>query len=1058
MHALIEAIVARPRPVLLMLVVLIIWGAASFVLIPKEAEPDIPIPLIYVNIVHEGISPEDAERLLIRPMETELRTIEGLRELRATASEGVAVMILEFDAGFDADQALTDVREKVDLARAELPADSEEPFVQEVNIALFPILVVMLHGDVPERALVAIARELRDAFESLPGVLTAEIAGDREELLEVVVDPAKLESYNLGYEDIFNYVSRNNRLVAAGALDTGQGRFAVKVPGVFEDLNDLFELPIKTDGLKTVTFRDVATVRRTFKDPTGFARLNGERAIAIEISKRSGSNILQVVDSIRATVAYAQTLWPEAIQVTFTQDNSEDVRTMLSDLANNVATAIILVMIVVLGALSLRSGGLVGISIPGSFLTGILAIYLIGYSMNIVVLFSLIMAVGMLVDGAIIVVELAERNMGYGYPRNRAYIMAAKRMAWPVISSTATTLAAFLPLVFWPGLIGEFMKYLPVTLLLTLSASLAMALFFVPAVGSVLGRKTAAAGTPINVDTTRESVDAETNILAEARRSLAEVSGPAEVYVDFVTRCLRYPARVLIVAVVLLSGVYGAYYLFGRGTEFFPEIEPTQAALNIHARGDLSVYERDALVREVEARILDMPELESVYARSGLGLGNDVDEDIVGRIQMRFIDWELRRPADEILDEVRARTADLAGLVVEPQEQESGITEGKPIQLELSSREPERLPAAVAKLREGMESLGGVIDVTDNRPLPGIDWRMEVDRTQAAKFGLDVTTVGSAIQLITNGIMIGEYRPDDADDEVDIRVRFPETDRTISQLDRLTVNTPGGAVPIGNFMAREAAPRVGDLQRTDGNRVMNVSADVDDDVLSDDKIREIEQWLASADWDPAVDVAFKGESEDQREAEEFLQRAFAVGLFLIALILVTQFNGFYQSMLILSAIVFSTIGVLIGLLVTDQPFGVVMCGIGVIALAGIVVNNNIVLIDTYNIIRAAGAAPVEAALLTCAQRLRPVIMTTVTTILGLLPMALGLNFDLIGRHIAIGGPSTQWWTQLATAIVGGLAFATLLTLVMTPCMLVLGEQVVDRLRRRAPAGLPSRAS
>jgi multidrug efflux pump len=967
-------------------------------------------------------------------------------------------MILEFDAGFDAAQALTDVRERVDLARAELPADSEEPFVQEVNIALFPVLVVMLHGDVPERALVAIARELRDAFESLPGVLTAEIAGDREELLEVVVDPAKLESYNLGYEDIFNYVSRNNRLVAAGALDTGQGRFAVKVPGVFEDLNDLFELPIKTDGLKTVTFRDVATVRRTFKDPTGFARLNGERAIAIEISKRSGSNILQVVDSIRATVAYAQTLWPEAIQVTFTQDNSEDVRTMLSDLANNVATAIILVMIVVLGALSLRSGGLVGISIPGSFLTGILAIYLIGYSMNIVVLFSLIMAVGMLVDGAIIVVELAERNMGYGYPRNRAYIMAAKRMAWPVISSTATTLAAFLPLVFWPGLIGEFMKYLPVTLLLTLSASLAMALFFVPAVGSVLGRKTAAAGAPINVDTTRESVDAETNILAEARRSLAEVGGPAEVYVDFVTRCLRYPARVLIVAVVLLSGVYGAYYLFGRGTEFFPEIEPTQAALNIHARGDLSVYERDALVREVEERILDMPELESVYARSGLGLGNDVDEDVVGRIQMRFIDWELRRPADEILDEVRARTADLAGIIVEPQEQESGITEGKPIQLELSSREPERLSAAVAKLREGMESLGGVIDVTDNRPLPGIDWRMEVDRTQAAKFGLDVTTVGSAIQLITNGIMIGEYRPDDADDEVDIRVRFPETDRTISQLDRLTVNTPGGAVPIGNFMAREAAPRVGDLQRTDGNRVMNVSADVDDDVLSDDKIREIEQWLASADWDPAVDVAFKGESEDQREAEEFLQRAFAVGLFLIALILVTQFNGFYQSMLILSAIVFSTIGVLIGLLVTDQPFGVVMCGIGVIALAGIVVNNNIVLIDTYNIIRAAGAAPVEAALLTCAQRLRPVILTTVTTILGLLPMALGLNFDLIGRHIAIGGPSTQWWTQLATAIVGGLAFATLLTLVMTPCMLVLGEQVVDRLRRRAPAGLPSRAS
>jgi multidrug efflux pump len=1010
---------------------------------------------MYVNVVHEGISPEDAERLLIRPMETELRTIEGLKEIRATASEGVAVLMLEFDAGFDSDQALTDVREKVDLARAELPADSEEPFVQEINIGLFPILVVMLHGDVPERTLVAVARELRDDLEALQGVLTAEIAGDREELLEVVVDPARLESYSLGYEDIFNYVSRNNRLVAAGALDSGQGRFAVKVPGVFEDLDDLFELPIKTDGAKTVTFRDVATVRRTFKDPTGFARLDGERAIAIEISKRSGSNILEVVDSIRATVAEAQTLWPEAIQVTFTQDNSEDVRTMLSDLANNVAMAIILVMIVTLGTLGTRSAGLVGLSIPGAFLTGILAIYLLGYSMNIVVLFSLIMAVGMLVDGATIVIELADRNLGYGYPRSRAYVMAAKRMAWPVISSTGTTLAVFIPLMFWPGLIGEFMKYLPITLLLTLSASIAMAIFFVPAAGSIFGGKPhpTAAMTALPHDP-----DSDATVLAEARQSLAEVSPVTRAYIGFLTRCLAHPVRVVITAFTLLTGVFVAYELFGRGTEFFPEIEPTQAALNIHARGDLSVQERDALVRDVEERILDMPELETVYARSGLGLGNDVDEDIVGRIQMRFIDWELRRPAEEILDEVRARTADLPGIIVEPQAQESGITEGKPIQIELSSRQPDLLPAAVAKLRAAVESLNGVIDITDSRPMPGIDWRLEVDRMQAAKFGLDITTVGSAIQLITNGIMIGEYRPNDADDEVDIRVRFPESDRNISQLDRLTVNTPQGAVPISNFMDREAAPRVGDLERTDGERVMTIAAGVEDDVLSDDKIGEIQRWLASAEWDPAVDVVFRGESEDQAEAEAFLQKAFMVGLFLITVILVTQFNGFYQTLLILSAVVFSTIGVLIGLLVTDQPFGVVMCGIGVISLAGIVVSNNIVLIDTYNIIRKAGAPAVEAAILTCAQRLRPVMLTTVTTILGLLPLAFALNFDLINRHTEVGGPSTQWWTQLSTAITGGLTFATLLTLVMTPCLLVLGEQVVAWWRTRYQARFSSAAA
>jgi multidrug efflux pump len=1040
MNALITAIVTRPRPVLLVLAVLLIAGVVSYVTIPKEAEPDIPIPLLYVNIIHEGISPEDAERLLIRPMETELRSIEGLKEMRATAAEGSAVLILEFEAGFDEDQALADVREKVDLARAELPSESEEPFVQEINIALFPVLVVMLHGDVPERTLVSLARNLRDTIEGIPGVLNAELAGDREELLEVIVDPVALESYNLNYEELLNFVSRNNRLVAAGALDTGQGRFAVKVPGVFENYEDLQSLPIKTDGLKTVTFGDVATIKRTFKDPTGHARLDGERSIALEISKRIGANILDVVDSIRATVAAEQQLWPDTVQVTFTQDNSEDVRTMLKDLSNNVATAVILVMIVVLAALGPRSAGLVGLAIPGSFLTGILIINLLGFSINIVVLFSLIMAVGMLVDGAIVVVELAERNLAAGYRRSQAYILAAKRMAWPITASTATTLAAFLPLLFWPGMIGEFMKYLPITLLVTLAASLAMALLFVPTVGSLLRRKrTTPEGeddaAPVDYDVHASS------LIEEARDNLGSIRGATAAYIAFLRRCLAHPVKVLAIAVTMLASSFALYSWLGRGVEFFPEVEPTQAMLNIHARGDLSVAERDALVRAVETRILDMPEYESVYARSGIRLGNDIDEDIIGRIQLRYVDWEYRRPSEEILREVRQRTGDLAGIIVEPQEQESGIVEGKPIQLELSSRLPNRLDEAVARVRQGLEQMDGIIDITDSRPVPGIDWRIQVDREQASRFGADITSVGSAIQLITNGIMIGEYRPDDADDEVDIRVRFPEEKRNLNQLDRLRVNSAQGVVPSGNFIERVAATRVGSLQRTDGRRVMTIGADVDEGVLADNKVREIQRWLATAELDPAVEIAFRGEQEDQREAQEFLQTAFGVALFLMAIILVTQFNSFYQALLILTAVLFSTVGVLLGLLVTNQPFGIVMSGIGVIALAGIVVNNNIVLIDTYNMLRRGTESAAEAALLTCAQRLRPVTLTTVTTILGLMPMVLGLNLDLIGRHIQVGGPTTQWWTQLATAVAGGLAFATLLTLILTPCLLVLGERV-----------------
>ena len=1028
----------------MILALLILAGIVSYISVPKEAEPDIDIPQIYVNMIHEGISPEDAERLLLRPMETELRSIEGLKELRATGSEGSGVIILEFDAGFDADQALADVREKVDLARNELPADSEEPFVQEINTSLIPVITVMLHGPVPERTLVTIGRQLRDELESIPGVLSADVGGDREELLEVIVDPVALESYNLNYADLVSYVSRNNRLVAAGALDSGEGRFSVKVPGVIEDLNDLLNLPVKTDGLKTVTFQDVATVRRTFKDPTSFARLNGEKSIALEITKRSGANILEVVDTVKATVNGAMQLedWPENLEVTYTSDNSKQVRIMLNDLVNNVAIAVILVMIVILGALGLRSAGLVGVAIPGAFLSGILVIYMMGYSMNIVVLFSLIMAVGMLVDGAIVVVELSERNMKNGYSPKLAFTEAAKRMAWPITASTATTLAVFMPLLFWPGLIGEFMKYLPITLLVTLAASLFMALLFVPTVGSLLTNKNA------NPDLSEMTSIAEVDFLEEARDNIRDMDAFTSGYIAVLRKALHRPLLVLLTAIVFLVGSILLYRTIGRGQEFFTDVEPEFAVLNIHSRGDLSVFERDALVQEVENRILDMEEFEAIYTRSGISLGNDIDEDVIGRIQLSLVDWELRRPAAQIMAEVRERTQDIPGIIVEPQVQESGITSGKPIQLELTATNTELLPDAVEKLRSGMNELGEFVDVTDSRPLPGIDWKMEVDRQEAARFGTDISTIGSAIQLITNGIMLGDYRPDDADDEVDIRVRFPETMRNIGMLDHLTVNSLMGNVPVSNFMTREASPRVGNIQRTDGNRVLNIAADVPEDVLPNDKVDQLQQWLDAGNLDPEVRVNFKGENEDQQEAEEFLSQAFGAALFLMAIILVTQFNSFYQALLILSAVVFSTIGVLLGLLIMDQPFSIVMSGIGVISLAGIVVNNNIVLIDTYNLIKKKGAEAVEAAILTCSQRLRPVLLTTVTTILGLMPMTLGMNFDLINRHIQIGGPSTQWWTQLASAITFGLAFATILTLIMTPAMLVLGDKVGERFSKK----------
>ncbi len=488
MNTLIDAAIGHARSVLSALALVLVAGVVAFVTIPKESNPDIDVPIIYVVMSHDGISPEDAERLLVRPMEKELRGIEGIKEMRSTARDGVGSVLLEFEAGFDADQAMTDVREKVDVAKAELPDETDEPSVNQVNVGLFPVLVVTLSGEVPERAMLRLARDLEDDLEGLPGVLEVDIVGDREELLEVIVDPLRLESYNISQEELIRAVTLNNRLVAAGSLDTGQGRFSIKVPGLFESARDVLELPVKVNGDAVITLGDITTVRRTFTDAVSYARVDGQPAVALEIKKRLGENIIATIADVRRVVAERQRGWPERLKVSFIQDESKHIRNMLTDLQNNVLSAIVLVLVVVVAALGLRTAGLVGLAIPSSFLMGILALYSLGLTVNIVVLFGLILAVGMLVDGAIVVTELADRKMAEGHPRAVAYAVAAKRMSWPIIASTATTLAAFMPLLFWPGVVGEFMKFLPITLIVTLSGSLLMALIFVPTLGALVGR------------------------------------------------------------------------------------------------------------------------------------------------------------------------------------------------------------------------------------------------------------------------------------------------------------------------------------------------------------------------------------------------------------------------------------------------------------------------------------------------------------------------------------------------------------------------------------------
>lgn len=1042
----IESTMRRSRTVIMSLAVIIVAGLVTYVTVPKEAEPDLNIPFIYVSMTHDGISPEDAERLLVRPMEQEIRNIEGIEEIVGNAYEGGASMQIEFDAGTDTDVALQDVRAKVDIAKAKLPDETEEPTVTEIKFSRFdPMLVLNLAGNVPERTLTVLARDLKEKIEGISGVLEVNLVGVREELMEVVVDPLAMESYGLDQAQILSLVDRNNRLVAAGALHTGEGRFPVKVPGVFESAKDVLEMPIKAVGERIVHFKDVAEVRRTYKDAESYARLDGHPALAIEVVQRSGANIISTVDEVKALIEEDRRYWPEGVTIIASRDKSKDVHQMLTNLQNSVISAVLLVFIVIIGILGFRAASLVGVAIPGSFLLGILVIASFGATINMMVLFALIMAVGLLVDGAIVVTELADRRMAEGIARHDAYSGAARRMSLPIIASTCTTLAAFVPLVFWPGMIGEFMKFLPITLVAVLSASLLMALLFVPTLGSIFG-STGAIGS-----------EAKRNLTAAETGDLDTITGLTGKYIQFLKKSLQRPWLNIGAVSAMLAVIYLAFFAFGRGVELFPDIEPEFANLDIHARGDLSTDEKDLLVGQVEAFVLDLPEVESVYTKTG-ATGRGAAEDLIGSITLNFIEWDERRKADDILHDIRENVSGLAGVEVRTRKAQDGPEQGKPIQLELASRFPDILEISTGRVREALETLDGVFNVEDTRPMPGIEWQIDVDRAEAAKFGADITLVGNMIQLVTNGIKIGEYRPDDAEDEIDIRVRYPYDSRSLDQIDALRIPTDEGLVPISNFVKRVPANKVSTIQRTNLRRTMQVSADVEEGYLDADIVREMRELLPYLDIDPAVSVTFRGGNEDQQEASAFLTKAMLIAIAVMAIILVTQFNSLFQAFLILTAVVFSTGGVLLGHLVMNKPFGIIMSGVGVITLAGIVVNNNIVFIDTYNVLRKRGADAFEAILRTCAVRLRPVLLTTVTTILGLTPMVFALNIDLIGREISVGAPATQYWTQLSSSVAGGLAFATILTLLLTPSLLMLQARMSQRLAARRARSMKKTAS
>ena len=1036
MRGLIAWCVEHARAVLLVLLLILVSGASAWVIAPKEAAPDIDIPYFFITVTYPGIDPADAERLMVQPLEQELHGIEGLQGMQAWAGEGFAMLQLEFRAGWENREALADIREAVDQVRPRLPEGVNEPMVQEVDLSMFPVLTINLSGAVDERSLVGLARELRDNIESRRGVLEVNVGGEREDQLEILVDPLVLETYELSFDELAHAIDRNNRLVAAGAVDTGAGRIALRVPGTIDDAGDVLDTAVRVDGDTVVRVRDVADVRQTYRDPESFTRIDGQPSVSLEVRKQGGANVLDVVAAAREEVDAARGEWPESVDITVLQDEAEEVAELLGDLENSVITAVLIVALVILGVIGGRAALLAGLAIPGAFLAGILGIWMLGFTLNIVVLFALILVVGMLVDGAVVVVELADRLIAEGRDRVEAFRAAAQRMAWPITAGIATTLAVFVPMLFWPGMIGEFMVYLPATVIITLIASLAMALVFIPAMGAVMGPRRA-----VNSEQGRR-------VRAAQEGRYDELQGVTAAYVRVLRTLVERPGWTLAGTLALMAFAYTLYIAEGRGVDFFPDIEPEFAQVQVQARGDLSVWEADRLVRQVEKRLYGAPEVEHVYGRT-IGtqlarLQGNYAEDVIGVVQLELSPWRVRPPASEVLGDIRERLANLPGLELQVRAQDRGPGEGRPIVIEASGASAERIRETIHTIRAHMQRLGGFVDIEDDLPLPGVELEIRFDREQAARYGVDVPLIGQGMQLLTEGMILGTYRPDFTDDEVDIRLRLPPEQRHLQQLANLRLPTEAGLVPLANFAELVPVPSTGLIKRRDGSRAHIIEADAAPGRLVDEQVGRLQSALEQADLDESVDVRFRGEAEEQAEAAQFLLVAFALSLFLMLLMMVTQFNRFSQALLVLSAIVFSTAGVLMGLLIRGEPFGMVMSGIGVLALAGIVVNNNIVLIDAYNEQLARNLAPREAALRAAAQRMRPVVVTAVTTILGLMPMVLALTVDFVGRDFHVGAPSTDYWVQLATAIAGGLLFATPLTLLFTPVMLA----ALDRRRSR----------
>ena len=758
---------------------------------------------------------------------------------------------------------------------------------------------------------------------------------------------------------------------------------------------------------------------------------------------RVGANAIEAKKKILKVKEEFEDNLPKNLSIMRTNDETVWAEVMISELEGNIITAIFLVMILVIASMGVRVGMLVGLSIPFCFLLTFIILKVIGLEFNFLVMMGLLLGLGMLIDGSIVVTEYADRKISEGLDRKEAYRLASKRMFYPIISSTATTIAAFTPLIFWPGFTGQFMRFLPITVFIVLSASLVYAMIVTPVVGSIFGQRRSTL------------VSGESEQTGEIL--FDKLSG---FYSKALNKFVKNPGETLIAVLMLLWFFgYAMYGNFNKGTLYFADVDPVAADINVRARGNFSSIEAKEIMEIVEQKILKVEYVESLYMTTGSQWFNS-GGDTMARGYVEVVDTQYRNISGfEVINKIQRAASNIPGVIVEITPEEGGPQFGSPIELGIFGDNEESVAKTTEIIEEYMvNDVVGLTNIRSTLPYSLIEWKVEVDKQKAAQLGVSIVDIGALVQMLTNGFKVGEYRPDDSKDEIEIRARFDTNNRSLSGIEDLKVNSINGLIPISTFVELVPIENRQSVVRRNGKFFHEIGVAIDKNVttsngqaiLVTDKVEEMGNWLSKQEFDEGIETKFRGMQEETAEVTEFLSIAAITALALMLILLVTQFNSFYQSTLVLSAVFMSIVGVLVGLLITGKPFSTTMTGISIVALSGIVVNNNIVLIDTFNRLKSEfpNLTIEDVVMKTCKQRLRPILLTTATTIFGLLPLALGVSIDVIGRELVVGSRVVGWWQNLASSIVFGLAFSTILTLIFTPAALILPSRIKSWLQNR----------